>query len=210
MVNLSNMMNWPVLITSTIVFIFSGCLYAAEATRQYQEIIEKHFPGFIILSPSDIDYTYVDMSNAEVEAIKADAHFLLANFNNDEIPDFVAKVRDDIKRDYPKSKDHPGYEYYAGGTVACISKGLEEYQCEFLWKTATYTLPVRNYLIKIPKGTEMGCPYEGNKNPYTGETGVFSFEIKTDAVGDFRLMGAGDSFYIPDPKGGFFECIASD
>ena len=94
--------------------------------------------------------------------------------------------------------------------MACVSKSTKEYDCEFLWKTPTYSLPRSRYLIKIPKGTEMGCPHEDNLNPYTGEMGIMSFVFKTDAVGDLRLMGAGDSFYLPDPKGGFFECMASD
>gem|GEM_PF-3009197 len=183
-------------------------MFAADSIIGYQEIIDKHFPGFIILSPSDIDYNYADMSSTKVEAIKGDAHFLLANFNDDGIPDFVAKVCDEVKRFYPKSKYRPVEEYeYSGGTVACVSKSTKEYDCEFLWKTPTYSLPRSRYLIKIPKGTEMGCPHEDNLNPYTGEMGIMSFVLKTDAVGDLRLMGAGDSFYILIQKVDFLNVL---
>jgi hypothetical protein len=193
-----------------IVIVTSWQLSTADTTTEYQEIINKQFPGFVILSPSDVDFSQADMSQLEIEKIRATAHLLLVNFNNDEVPDFVAKVRGTDKKLYPKSEHHPGYEYYSGGTVACISQSKRDYRCEFLWQTATFTLPDHNYLVRIAKGTSTSCHHENYMDPYSGKFGVKSFKLKTDAVGDLRMMGLGDSFFIPRPKGGFFRCTASD
>ncbi|MEW6331760.1 MAG: hypothetical protein AB1560_09900 [Pseudomonadota bacterium] len=193
-----------------IVIVSSGQISVANTAIEYQKIINKQFPGFVILSPSDIDFSHADMSQSEIEKVRATAHLLLVNFNNDDVPDFVAKVRGTDKKTYPKSEHHPGYEYYSGGTVACISQRKREYRCEFLWETATFTLPERNYLVRIAKGTSMSCHHEDYMDPYSGKSGVTSFKLKTDAVGDLRMMGLGDSFFIPRPEGGFFRCTASD
>lgn len=183
---------------------------AADVTIDYQKIINKQFPDFVILPNSEIDFSHADMSRTEVEKVQATAHLLLVNFNNDGIPDFVAKVRSRDKKIYPKSENYPGYEYYSAGTVACVSKQGQGYQCEFLRKTPTFKPPDRNYLVRIPKGSSMSCHHENYMDPYSGKTGVTSFNLQTDAVGDLRMMGLGDSFYIPRPNGGFFECTASD
>lgn len=196
-----------------IVFVACACswqLSAADTAIEYQNIIDKQIPGFVILSLSDVDFSQADMSQAEIEKVRPTAHLVIVNFNNDDTPDFVAKVRGMEKKMYPKSEHHAGYEYYAGGTVACLSQRDREYRCEFLWKTETFTPPDRNYLVRIAKGTAIGCRHENYMDPYSEKSGVMSFELKTDAIGDLRMMGLGDSFFIPRPKGGFFRCTASD
>lgn len=196
-----------------IVFFAWACAWQSSAAAdviEYQDIIDKHTPGFVILAPSEMDFSHADMSAAEIEQVRPTAHLLVANLNDDGIPDFVAKVRGTEKKVYPKSEHHPGYEYYAGGTVACVSQRDLDYHCEFLWKTATFTLPERNYLVRVAKGSAMSCRHENYMDPYSGTAGVTGFRLRTDAVGDLRMMGLGDSFFIPRPEGGFFRCTASD
>jgi len=196
----------------TIKNYFIICLFFLSASlanaNEYQNAVSENFPGYIILKAYDIDFSNADMNKDAIDKVKDTANLIIGNFNNDNIPDFSAKVRNNIKKHYPGTDEYPGYDYYAGGTVACLAKGNGRYKCSFLWKTETFTLPEENYLDLIPKGSKISC-YE-NINPYTGKKSENRFRLKTDAIGDFRVLGSGDSVFVPLSNETFYECTNSD
>jgi len=177
--------------------------------NEYQNAVSENFPGYIILKVYNIDFSNADMNREEIDKVKNTANLIIGDFNNDGIPDFAAKVRNNIKKHYPGTDEYPGYDYYAGGSVACFAKGNGRYKCSFLSKTETFILPHNNYLELIPKGSKIGCLYD-NINPYTGKKTENDFRLKTDAIGDFRILGLGDSVFVPLSDETFYECTHSD
>lgn len=191
----------------TVLLAQAGVAQAVD----YQAVVAREFPGYFIIPLSEIDFAHADRTPKEIQEIRDSANLLIANLNNDGIPDFAATIRNAEKKHYQNqsSGKYPGYDYYTGGTVACLSTGPETYHCMWLGRASTFILPHNGYLAKMPQGTEMEC-LEADTDPYTGKTGNTKFRLRSDAIADAALLGNAVVVYVPKPDGTFYNCVTGD
>jgi hypothetical protein len=158
--------------------------FAPARAEGYQDVITKAFPGFQILSRSEFV--------AGVQAVtKGNPGLITGRFNDDEVMDFAAFIRDRIK--------HPSQgttrEHYLGKTVVCHGSGGGRYRCQVL-DELTIFLPYESYLYRV--GPE--------KIVCTDDRGSdVDVWIKRDAIGYAFELNAG-GVYIHKPDGTYRNC----
>lgn len=154
---------------------------------QYQDAISKAFPGFQILSPSEFT------PDVQKQA-KGNPGLVTGRFRNDEMEDFAALIRENIKR-----PGTPGKDYYLGMFVVCYVKGEQRYACQKLGQ-ALYGLPLESYVYR--KGPGFSCPnHDGKKGRVTAKHDSLGAASFAPGVGTYA-----ESVYIFMPNGTYFDC----
>ena len=161
-------------------------LAAPALADEYQDAIAKSFPGFKILSRTEF--------KKEIQkTVKGNPGLITGKFNDDELVDFAAIIRDDSKQ-----KTHLGDEYYRGMFVVCHAEDKGSYACQMLGQGAI-SFPHHIYLVRVVPGT-VGCYDEyGKKIPRV---------VKRNAIGSESSNVA--SVRIHQPDGTYLNCVTAD
>jgi hypothetical protein len=148
---------------------------------EYQSVIAKNFPGFQILSGSEFD--------PEIQqTVKNNPGLIRGFFNDDELMDFAALVRDDVKR-----KGRSGKDYYRGRLVVCHALDKQDYKCQILGQ-GSFFVPFGSYLYRV--GPKYSCDDDGKPR----------IRAKRDAIGSKPVRSNAASVYIYRPDGTYFNC----
>jgi hypothetical protein len=174
-------------IRKTTFALWLMCLSSVAWADKYQDAVAKEFPGYQILSRSEFDQEIQ-------EAVKGNPGLITGRFNDDELEDFAAIIRNDVKE-----KARTG-EYYRGMVVVCHALDKERHTCETLTVIPIF-LPYGLYLNRVGPRKVRGC-LEGRGK----ETDV---TIKRDAVG-FRTLHTTAGAYIYQPSGSYVHCTTAD
>jgi hypothetical protein len=161
------------------------CLPSVAWADKYQDAVAKAFPGFQILSRSEF-------SQKIQEAAKGNPGLITGRFNDDELEDFAAIIRDDVKQ-----KARTG-DYYRGMRVVCHALDNERHTCQALTRMPIF-LPYEAYLNRVGPGT-VGCLDDNEKRT--------KVKIKRDAVGINTGNTASVSIFQPD--GSYLHCTTAD
>lgn len=122
----------------TVLCVWISLVVPAHAD-EYQDAIAKAFPGFKILSRTEF--------TEEIQkTVKGNPGLITGRFNDDEVEDFAAIIRDDSKR-----KTHLGAEYYRGLFVVCHAMDRQRYACQILGERGIF-LPNEVYLHRVEPG----------------------------------------------------------
>lgn len=83
----------------------------AFGATDYQNEIDKQFPGFIALKKSEFNPEFIKSDNPGL---------ITGKFNPDQIQDFAAIVRENTKKRYEAGEN--SYDYYDGKVVSCLGQ----------------------------------------------------------------------------------------
>jgi hypothetical protein len=159
------------------------CMSSLAWADKYQDAIMKAFPGFQILSRSEF--------RAEIQKdVKGNPGLITGRFNNDDLEDFAAIIRDNSKQKTPF-----GAEYYRGMIVVCHAADTQRYTCQVLG-TRAISLPNELYLYRVGPG--FNC-----RNDDGTESGI---TVKRDAIGTAMVPSNAASVDIYMPDGKYFNC----
>jgi hypothetical protein len=160
-------------------------LAAPALADEYQDAIAKSFPGFKILSRTEF--------KKEIQkTVKGNPGLITGKFNDDELVDFAAIIRDDSKQ-----KTHLGDEYYRGMFVVCHARDKQPYACQILGQSAI-SLPFFLYLYRV-EPRKVVCHDANNKK--------VEQIIKRNAIGTADIVrGVGISLEIHQPDGSYLTC----
>jgi len=151
---------------------------------EYQDAIAKAFPGFRIMSRTEF--------TKEIQkAVKGNPALITGRFNDDELVDFAAIIREDVKR-----KTHLGDEYYRGMFVVCHATNEQRYACQILGQSAI-ELPFFLYFYRVEPG-KVVCRDANNKK--------FEQTIKRNAIGTAEIDRGSISVEIHQPDGSYLNC----
>ncbi len=161
------------------------CLSSVAWADKYQDAVAKAFPGFQILSRSEF-------SQKIQEAVKGNPGLITGRFNDDELEDFAAIIRNDVKQKAPTR------DYYRGMIVVCHALDKERHTCQALTEIPIF-LPYEAYLNRVGPGN-VGC--------FEGDGKKTKVKIKRDAVGIETGNTASVSIY--QPGGSYLHCTTAD
>ena len=161
------------------------CLSSVAWADKYQDAIAGAFPGYQILSRPEF-------SQKIQEAVKSNPGLITGRFNDDELEDFAAIIRDDVKQKAPTG------EYYRGMIVVCHALDKEHDTCQALFEMPIF-LPYALHLNRVGPGL-VGCIEDDDKKTKA--------KIRRDAVGIERRNTA--SVYIYQPGGSYLHCTTAD
>jgi len=159
-------------------------LVAPAYADEYQDAITKAFPGFKILSRTEF--------TKEIQkTVKSNPGLITGRFNDDDLMDFAAIIRDDSKQ-----KTHLGAEYYRGMFVVCHATDKQRYACQMLGQRAI-DLPFFLYLYRV-EPRKVVCRDANSQK--------FEVIIKRNAVGTAEIDRGGISVEIHQPDGSYLNC----
>lgn len=198
--------------------LLAGFLSPAYAD-QYQDAINKTFPGYRILSPSEIRLDKKEMEREIYNRVKNSPGRIVGKINSDNIVDFAALIRSSTRKILPEDppSKRPAMAYYDGYLAVCYGLGAGQYKCEKLdEKPLRMFMPTDYFLEKVSPGKQF-CTFTQkfrpprNVNPNLGfdpdaepSTGEVSIRLTTDAIGLRGDREANDYVYLPG--GMYLEC----
>lgn len=192
------------------LFVLASPLVLAD---QYQDAIDKAFPGFRIMSPQEIKLYKEEMDKEVYNRVKDHPGLATGKFNADDVVDFAALIRGAEKK-----IDQMGNPYYDGYFVICYGLTNGGFDCVTMsQRPREYHLPFGWYLTKVSPG-EQSCivlkqlDTQQKQRTLAGQKRQRNVTITTklDAVGYFRTMGNGDIVYVFQEKTLYSECLVSD
>ena len=178
-------LHWRPFIDAALALLLIFCMPSLAPARadEYQDAITKAFPGFQILSRAEFD--------PEIQkTVKGNPGLITGRFNDDELEDFAAIIRSDVKQKSPSGKD-----YYHGKFVVCHALDKQRYTCQVLG-TRAISLPNELYLYRVGPG--FNCHNDdGTESDIT---------VKRDAIGTAMVPSNAASVDIYMPDGTYFNC----
>ena len=102
---------------------------------EYQSAISKAFPGYQILSPSEIFLDKEEIGDELYNKVKGSPGLIVGNFNGDNIQDFAALIRNLVKQTNIGTmggKIISRYHFYGGHLVVCYGLGGGKFDCKIL------------------------------------------------------------------------------
>ena len=97
---------------------------------KYQDAIGKAFPGFRILSPSEIMLDKKEMGVKLYNKVKSSPGLIVGKFNDDNIGDFAALTRNTTKKSYKRTlQGEVLAEFYEAHLVVCYGLGGGKFDC---------------------------------------------------------------------------------
>ena len=103
------------------------------SNAEYQAAISKAFPGFQILSPSEISLDKDEMGAELYNTVKDSPGLIVGKFNDDNIQDFVALIRSSTTKTSswtPTGKVIEKYDVYAVNLAVCYGLGDAKFDCK--------------------------------------------------------------------------------
>jgi hypothetical protein len=183
---------------SLVLFSISTFVTADEINREkYQQVVEKHYPGFRILNITD----FADSLRKKVHDGYSGA-LIVGNFDFDKYSDFAAIIVSSEARHNEHDFD---YNYYVGKEVVC-SGNEHDFDCRAL---SNAVLDVRlpysdGYLAKVPAGIH-DCQ-ESNEE----ETKSWTKKVKTEIDSIESVFGPASGFTVLFRDGTSYRCTTSD
>ena len=162
-----------------VVLTWLLCACSPARADQYQDAIAKAFQGFHILSRSEFD--------PEIQKeVKGNPALITGRFNDDDLEDFAAIIRSDVK------KLSSGKTYYDGKFVVCHA-GNNGYKCQSLGTRAVYQ-GLELYLHRVGPG--VSCLLPNGKR----------IKTRRDAIGTTMVPSLAGSVQMYMPDGTYYEC----
>jgi len=204
--------------------LLAGFLPSAHADR-YQDAIDKAFPGYGILAPSEVGLIKEEMNQNLYNRVKEHPGLAVGKFNSDEIPDFAAIIRSSIKKTIPEdpASKRKAVDYYDGYFAVCFGMAQGGYRCHKMDETSMrITIPAGLFLARIPAGKQFCLvawkfhaprkpdPKRGFEPEIIDRKGDRWIRFKSDGIGVLMTMGAGDTVYVHQSKNMYLECVTSD
>jgi hypothetical protein len=177
---------------------------------RYDDVVGAAFPGFHIMSPSEIDLVKDEMTPELYAEVKDRPGLTVGDFNGDGRPDFAALIR------HPAKKRDQRSEYYDGYLVACYGLDGGKFDCVPMTPEPRQVhVPFGWFLATVPPGRQTchGQRTHDTQDPRArGERSDddTAFITKHDAIGYFRTMGNGDIMYAYRSRTRYTLCILSD
>ena len=166
--------------STALAALLCACTLARADT--YEDAVSKAFPGFQILARSEF--------NSDIQKrIKRNPSLITGHFNDDELGDFAAIVRETT------ASSGQGFQ---GKWIVCHGLGKGEYRCQVLRELPIF-LPYAVYLDRMSPG-KVEC--------LSGEDSKSVVRIKKDAIGYEADNVAGVYVYRPD--GSYRHCTTAD
>lgn len=159
-------------------------LAAPADADKYQDAVAKAFPGFHILTRSEFDPEIQKM-------VEGNPALITGRFNDDDLEDFAALIRGDVKR-----KSRSGKDYYRGMEVVCHAGDEQRYACQTLGQ-GSFFLPLKEYLHRVGPGNIRCSKDDGT------ETDV---KVKRDAIGSSMVGTNGGAVQIYTTNGTYLRC----
>jgi hypothetical protein len=157
---------------------------ATAPANKYQKQIDRFFPGFQILGPTEF-WKFIDDKNVKRSLITG-------KFNNDELEDFAALIRS--KEPVRRGVFHTDkWDYHDGQVVVCHGAKGEDYQC-----------------IKLGEFSYVGGSPSYLKRRDPGPVGCWDRDAiaATDIIEQVTDVAASAFFWQPD--GTYRECVTGD
>lgn len=206
------------------LFLLAGFLSPAYAD-QYQDAIDKAFPGYRILGPSEVGLDKNGMNQDLYSRVKDHPGLALGDFNSDKIKDFAAIIRGSTKRIQPAdpASKRRAMDYYDGFLVVCYGRAQGDYDCHKMHSGPTRVfLPHRQFVGTVPPREQYCLELERFRLPKRRPDPNLGFDpdaapessvrisLRTDAIGLFQTSGLGDVIYVYRPDGIYLECTVTD
>lgn len=202
---------------------------ASNIPAEYQSAISKAFPGYQILSPSEISLDKDAMGPVLYNKVKDSPGLIVGKFNDDNIEDFAALIKSSTIRRSTKVSNIATYEdkvfaqhdIHGAHLVVCYGLGDRKFDCEIITGVFEGVHPPSEYALNNTGPGKYLChtlrkidlrkdrePYEFD-NDY-GEIKNTELTVKTDAISFFISTDPwADSKYIYQSKIAYLECIES-
>jgi hypothetical protein len=195
--------------------LFAALLSPALAD-EYQDAVNKTFPGFQILGPSEIRLNK-DLDPKLYDKVKDRPGLIVGRFNSDNVMDFAALIRESRLIHVPEDKANrvrPD-DYYEGYLVVCLGRAQGGYECTKMeTDPLRIHLPYDGFLEKFSPGiagcSSLGKTFKAPKprrdlNVLEEEESNVDIRFSTDAVALFR---SAYFIYVPQPRGMYRKCYA--
>ena len=192
---------------------------------QYQEAIDKAFPGYRILGPSEVGLIKEEMNQDLYNRVKDHPGLAAGKFNSDKIPDFAAIIRGATKKTIPAdpASKRGATDYYDGYFVVCFGRAQGGYRCHKMDETPMrITVPLGVFLARIPAGKQFCLvawkfhaprkpdPKRGFEPEVIDRKEDLWVTLQSDAIGLLLTSGGGDTVYVHQSKNIYLECVVTD
>ena len=133
------------------VLCMSWILAVPANADEYQDAIAKAFPGFKIMSQTEF-------TKDIQKAVKGNPALITGLFNDDELVDFAAMIREESRR-----KGDLGGEYYRGMTVVCHASDKGRYACQMLSTRGIFS--AHRWFLRLVGPGKLDCYNEKIEKP---------------------------------------------
>ena len=158
----------------------------------YQAAIEKAFPNHRILAPSEIALYKNELGDALFNQIKDNPGLTIGRFNNDNIEDFAALLKDTTLKTYHlDSEGAVDYETLKGYLAICYGLGNANFDClkvsgqgsefRFPQPSALSKTGPGKYLCTDGKDVDLSVNYSPYRGSHEGKT-IKNLAVKTDVI----------------------------
>lgn len=173
---------------SFFVFVYFCVSTSVYAESNYQKMIEKSYPGFVILKTTEFKSEFIQSKEPGL---------IIGKFNDDQLLDFAAMIRAKEKKRYGTGPT--SYEYFDGKIVVCHAEKKSDYKCQLI-SEAPISIPQESYLALV-KPQKTNCFDDNGKKKFVN--------VKTDAIG-WYYPEKGGSHYFHKKDGTYENCVTSD
>lgn len=174
--------SWTPLLLPVLLTAYPAC------ADFFQDQISKSFPGFVIMHPAEFDPDVRDN-------LESNPAFLTGHFNQDDIEDFAALIRDIAVKRYITPQH--SYDYHETRLVVCHGLAGKKYRCTVLLTGVTIA-PEYRYLVKHSAGRTV-CRLD---DAY--------IQAETDFIGwassKSWATGTGETQFVYRPDGYYNRC----
>lgn len=161
-------------------------------SNPYQAAINNAFPDHQILTPSEIALYKDEIGDALYNKIKDNPGLTVGKFNNDNIEDFAALLKDTtLKKYHLDSEGAVDYETFKGYLAICYGLGNEKYDClkvsgqggefRFPQPSALSKTSPGKYLCTDGNDVDLSVNYSPYRDSHEGQT-IKNLAVKTDVI----------------------------
>jgi hypothetical protein len=185
---------------------------------EYQAAISKSFPGNQILRPSEILLNKKEMGTKLFNRVKASPSLIVGKFNNDNIEDFAALIRNTTKKSYVQTLEGEVIdESYEAHLAVCYGLGGGKFDCTKIPRAfagaglstdwvLNKTGPSKYFCSSLK---EVDLSSNQGDDDYSEKQNV-KLAVKTDVINYFKSSTVwADAKYIYQSEDAFLKCIES-
>lgn len=187
---------------------------------EYQAAISKVFPDYQILRPSEISLNKKEMGAELYNKVKASPGLIRGKFNDDNIEDFAALIRNLTKKSYVQTlQGEVTGEFYEAHLAVCYGLGGGKFDCTKIPRAFDEVGLSTDWVLNKTGPGKYFCSslkeidLSNDREPFDGEYGEkhnVKLTVKTDVIGYFRTSYAwAGTKYIYQSEDTFLKCIES-
>ena len=194
----------------------------SSISDEYQDAISKAFPGYQILSPSEILLPKKEMGSKLYNKVKVSPSLIVGKFNDDQIGDFAALIRNSTKKTDTVTMDGKviaSHDFYGGSLVVCYGLGEAKYDCSRIPRLFHEpTLPANFALNKTGPG-KYSCAIlrelnmDNDREPFDsayGEKRNANLVVHADVINFIKTTNSGEKLqFFFQPGTDLMECVDS-